>query len=575
MLTLHHQDKMRCVAFWLLAIACLAAGAIHADVADVVLSNGVIYTHNAASSIVHAVAIKDGRFVYVGDDAGVVPYIGPATMVTNLAGHMAMPGFIDSHLHPTMSVAIGGGAVVTGENVQAYLQCIKQYYAANPGLKLLMGMGWDDPAVPPSGPTSKELDTVVSNIPAVIYSEDGHSMWLNTLAMQTSGLAKLKHDPPGGRIEREPRTRTPRGTIREWGAEYLVMQIFDKMTAEQYLEPLKERFAWMNAVGITTVHDAALMPGPSLAALDMLAQRGQLTMRVRGALFVLPFAKAKDVDATIAALVQEKNKHTNELFKVQAVKFLMDGVIEGRTALLQAPYLTDKPKQKGLQMWRQQLLKKLVHAAHKAGFQTHFHAIGDRATRLALDALQFSARHGGGDHRDLITHLELVRPVDIPRFAALKVIAVPQPQWFYIDSLYYPVVQQLIGIERAAHQYPMRSFLDAGVMLASASDFPASVDPSPLLSIQGGILRWLPDSGDNPPLWPEECVGLDDILASFTVNGAYANFLENETGSIEVGKAADLVVLSDNLHTIDPKKIYDTKVLMTFLCGKLVYALAP
>lgn len=561
-----------------LASVCAMAAQLAWAAADLVFTNGIIHTHDAATSVVSAVAIQNGRFVYVGNDAGAAAQIGPTTTVEDLQQRMALPGLIDSHMHPTMTVIMKSGVVVTGETVQAYLQCIQQYYAANTGLTFVAGMGWMNVVVPSNGPTSKELDSVVSNIPAAIISGDGHSMWLNTLALQQSGIAAMKKDPPGGRIMRDRKTKKATGTIREWGAMLLVFQMLGQPPMEALLEPLKQQFAWFNSLGITTLHDAGLMydmmNGVTIAALEELARRGELTVRVRGAAYLTPYAKVKDTDAVMAKVMTEVNKHTNALFQMRTAKFLVDGVVEGRTALLEKPYLVDKPKQKGLRMWKPAVLKKATHAVHALGLQAHFHGIGDGATHAALDALQYSAKHGGGNHRDLITHLELVRPSDIPRFASLNVIAVPQPVWGIQDDL-YPLEVSYLGQYRADHQYPLRSFLNAGVLLASASDFPAAAgampDPNPMLGMQVAVARWLPDFSNSPPYWVEEAISLTDVLYSYTINGAYANFLEGETGSIVVGKAADFVVLDGNLYTRDPRTICDVKVVKTLLCGKTVF----
>lgn len=560
---------LRTAAFALNALVLLAA-ANAAGQADLVLYNGTIHTEDDARSIVQAVAIKDGRFIYAGSDSGAAPYLTGAGRTIDLQGRMALPGFIETHAHPTMSLLIQSGVLVRGKNVEAYVQKIRAYRASHRKLPYVVGMGWDNCNAPLTGLTSKELDEAVRGVPAYIFSSDGHSVWLNTRAMRQLGFSRMKTDPQGGRLERDPKTRRPLGTIREWGAEHRVFEALTPPNAEQLKAGLKRLLANFNATGITTVHDAALMPGPVMEALEELAQRGELTMRVRGALYALP-VEAENVDPQIAAFVIERGKHTNELFKIDAVKVLVDGVIEGRTAWLKSPYLRGKPQQSGLPMWKQEALNRLVHAAHQAGFQVHFHAIGDKATSAALDALAYSAERGGGSHRDLITHLQLVDPEDIKRFAALNVIAAPQPQWAVKDDYFGTLEVPFLGHARARHQYPIKSFVDAGVLMASSSDYPASVDPSPLLGIQGGVARWLPSPGQTPrPFWVEQRVNLQVMLDSFTRNGAFANFLEHETGTIEVGKAADLVVLNEDLTTIRPEEIYRAKAVLTLLRGVIV-----
>lgn len=548
--------------------------------AEVVMRHGAIHTQDRHHRIVSAVAIRDGKFVYAGNDRGLSAYIGPTTQTVDLQGRMALPGFIDSHIHPSLSTVLFQGLLLEGESHQGYLEQIRTHVQRNPGLNVLVGMGWKNPFEPLSGPTSGDLDAIVSHIPAAFFSEDGHSMWLNTLAMQRAGLADLEQDPPGSRIERDPGTRQPLGTIREWGAEYRVIKtLLPKPDPGELLVKLKTLFSWLNSKGITTVQDAACQygeDGVATDAMEQLAQRGELTVRVRCALYGVPFNDPKQIDAYVEGLLKERRQHQTELLQANSVKFLVDGVVEGRTALLERPYKGESPPQRGLQLWDQEVLNQLVLAIHRAGFQAHFHVIGDRATHLALDALEYSAkRGGGGNHRDILTHLQLVRPKDFRRFAKLDAIAVPVPQWALRDN-YFPFEIEYLGRQRAERLYPLRSFIKAGVRMASSSDFPASVDPDPLRSIQAGMMRWLPELPKRVPSWPAERIkDIEVLLDSFTRDGAYANFLENTAGSIEVGKSADLVVLDADLTKIRPRKIVDTRVLMTLFQGKVVWQANP
>ena len=250
----------------------------------------------------------------------------------------------------------------------------------------------------------------------------------------------------------------------------------------------------------------------------------------------------------------------------------MDGVIEGSTAYLLAPY-EHMPGFRGTSLWDTEVLKESFKAFDKENFQIHVHAIGDAATRITLDA--FECVRDANDDRDSrhqITHLQLVDPEDIPRFAALDVIGIPQPIWHLKGEYYAKLSLPYLGRERSDRQYPMKSFIDAGVKMASASDFPVTIPCPPLLGIMIGTTRCEPGIiGSDEVLWPEECMSLDEMIASFTINGAYANFLENDTGSLEVGKAADLVVLDRNLFEIPASEINNAKVLLTLFEGKEVY----
>ena len=261
-------------------------------------------------------------------------------------------------------------------------------------------------------------------------------------------------------------------------------------------------------------------------------------------------------------LVEEKKKEMKAVF---------DRMDTDEKLYLLEPY-KHKPEFLGEPIWGPEALNSLCNALDKEKIQIHVHQIGDAAARITLDALEYALEmNGKRDSRHLITHLQLVTPEDILRFKRLGVIGVPQPFWFKIDEYYWNLALPYLGKERADVQYPMQSFIDAGVTMASASDFPVTIPFDPVIAIQLGITRSEIGKATEEILWPEERASLEDMIASFTTNGAYANFLENETGSIEVGKQADLVVLDQNLFEIPPTEIASTKVLLTLVDGKQVF----
>jgi predicted amidohydrolase YtcJ len=270
--------------------------------------------------------------------------------------------------------------------------------------------------------------------------------------------------------------------------------------------------------------------------------------------------------------VKEFAEQKQPLFQITGVKVFVDGVVEGGTAYLLKPY-AHKPDFRGEPLWEQEKLNALCRAADREKLQIHIHAIGDAAIRMTLDALAYAREHNGSrDSRHLITHLHVVDYTDIPRFAELGIIGVPQPFWHAKGGYFWELEAKYLGRERAEKEYPMKSFLDAGVTLASASDYPVQVPSPPLLAIQLGVTRCIPGETDpNEILGPQERMTLADMIASFTINGAYANLIENETGSIEVGKKADLVVLDQNLFDIPAEEIGNVKVMMTMFEGKAVY----
>jgi len=265
----------------------------------------------------------------------------------------------------------------------------------------------------------------------------------------------------------------------------------------------------------------------------------------------------------------EKNSHP--YFQIHSAKIFVDGVIEGGTAYLLEPY-THQPDFRGEPIWEPELLSEICSALDEKKIQIHLHVIGDAATRITLDALEKALeKNGKWDSRHSITHLHLVDPEDIPRFEDLNVVGLPQPFWFKVDDYYDELALPYLGKDRADRQYPMQSFIDSGVIMASGSDFPVTIPFDPLIAIQTGVTRKSIQKSENRVLWPEERSSLDDLVRSFTYNGAYANFLEKEVGSLEAGKKADLIVLDQNIFDIPIEKIAEVEVLLTMVEGDIVY----
>jgi predicted amidohydrolase YtcJ len=306
----------------------------------------------------------------------------------------------------------------------------------------------------------------------------------------------------------------------------------------------------------------------NIKAYEELLDSGEMTLRVRGTILTDPTKGDSQVPALVSACAGQKHP----LFRVTGAKVFIDGVVEGGTAYLREPY-AHKSNFCGEPLWGQDALNALFKAADREKLQIHVHAIGDAAIAMTLDAFGYARKHNGSrDSRHLITHLQVVDHADIPRFAELGIVGVPQPFWHVKGEYFREIEVKYLGLERAEKEYPMKSFVDAGVTLAAASDYPVQVPSPPLVGIQLGITRCIPRETDpGEILGPQERMTLEDMLAAFTINGAYANFIENETGSIEVGKKADMVVLDRNLFESPVSEIADTNVLMTLFEGKMVY----
>jgi len=548
--------------------------------ADVVFKNGVVYTVDPQRSVAEAVAVKGKDIIYAGTTSGAAEFVGPQTEVIDLTGKMVLPGFIDSHAHASQSIDEDDSVIMYHlETAEEYVAAVKNFSEKHPHLSVIYGNGWNNEAFPPEGPLKEELDAVVSDRPVSLSSNDAHSIWVNSKAMQMAGIDKDTLCPAGGMIEINPTTGEPSGTIRETACD-LVQNVLPPYTADQIKKGIRDFMREAARVGITTVHDPLLiLPDAdgqlggygagrnNIEAFQDLATENELTCRVRGAILTDPTKGDSQVPALVAACSAQKHP----LFQISGAKVFVDGVVEGGTAYLHEPY-AHKPDFRGEPLWQQDQLDALCRAADHENLQIHIHAIGDAAIRMSLDALAFARqRNGQRDTRHLITHLHVVDYADISRFAELGVVGVPQPFWHVKGEYYWGLEAKYLGLERAEKEYPMKSFQDAGVTLASASDYPVQVPSPPLVGIMLGVLRCIP--GDTDPheiLGPDERMTLADMITSFTINGAYANFMENETGSIEVGKRADLVVLERNLFDIPTEEIGDVNVLMTMFEGQAV-----
>jgi len=556
---------IRVTALLIIATTIIIKNA-NAQIADTVLTNGQFYTMNSVNPWAEAVAFVNGTIIYTGDMSGVSEHIDAETEVINLEGKFAMPSFVESHLHPlSTSYAFNFTAVLYDLFThEAYIQEITTFAEAHPQMEGILGNGFSTSLYGPLGPGKESLDAIDSERPIGIVSDDIHAMWANSKALEMAGITASTPNPPGGVIVKDPDTGEPTGLLQEMPAMSLVWNILPAPTKEDYRTSLLWGQNLLNRAGITTAHDAWMEFEPNFyEAYNELSNEGLLTVRFRGSWYIDPNAEFGYIDE-INFAINLLQSFTHPHFQVNSFKFLADGTIEEATALLTEPY-SDQPGYYGIKNWADSDMANAFTAVDNAGYQIHVHVIGDSAAALTLDAIE---QLDTSQNRHSIAHLQLINPEDVSRMGQLNISALMTPYWMVKNEAYWDVYLPALGSERADNTYPLRSMYDAGINVTVASDWPTTT-PKPILAIYNGMTRSDLGGEQLPP--SSQTVSLEQMLNASTITGAYANVLEDEIGTIEVGKKADIVVLSGNLLEIETDEIPGVEVLMTFFEGNLVY----
>lgn len=562
------------LALLLVLAGCLpfaGGGEARRPPADLVFRGGAVYTLMPARPWARAVAVRGTRIVYVGDEAGLAPHLGPRTRVVDLAGRMLLPGFEDAHIHPDGGMEMEGLLLHDCEDAEEVYETIGAWAEAHPEVPWIEGDGWSPVHFRGTGtPDLAVLDELVPDRPALIYACDGHTAIANAEALALAGIDGDTPDPPHGRIGRNPATGEPDGVLYEYAID-LVERFVPQPPIDARVAGYRETLARLRADGITAMVDAGAKP-ESVEAFAELARRGELTVRTVLSLIHEPNG---DDERQVEAFVARRAAHAAGNPRATSVKLMLDGIIEQHTGALLDPYL-DRPGERGEVFIEPERLARLVTRLDALGFQVHVHAIGDRAIRVALDAFEVArARNGARDARHHLAHVQLVHPDDLPRFAALGVAANMTPVWAVGDEMNLGLVTPWLGPARAEHAYPHRSLLAAGARLVFGSDWPVSTH-SPIEGIEAAVTRRNPggldEEGEPDEAWlPAECLSLEEAIAAYTRDGAWLSFEEGERGSIEVGRLADLVVLGRNLFETPPLEIHEVPVEMTVFDGRIVF----
>ena len=535
--------------------------------ADLILTGGRVRTMDDANRIVEAAAISGERVAAVGTAAEIDRWRGPKTRVVELRGRSATPGFQDAHCHPVFAgIDLMRCALHAFYREDEYLTAIQAYATAHPDEPWILGGGWSMGSFEGGYPHRELLDRVTDTRPAFFDNRDGHDAWVNTAALALAGIDRDTPDPVDGRIERDA-DGVPSGALHE-GAMKLVTRLLPEVTDAQNERALLIAQEYLHKLGITAWQDAIVGPREELA-YRALAGRGELSARVVGALWWKREEGLEQIDER----VERRARGPGGRVSPTAVKLMLDGIVENGSARLTAPYLgpdgapTDST---GLDFIEPERLKAAVTRLDALGFQCHFHAIGDGASRLALDACEAAlAANGRTDGRHHISHIQVVHPDDVPRFGALGVIPNAQPLWACSSEQMVKLNNSVLGPERTTWQYPFKSLLRTGARMAMGSDWAVST-PNALEEMDVAIRRIDPHGFDTTPFIPDEALTLDEALAAFTRGSAHVNHLD-DTGVLATGMLADVAVLDRDIDDLGDANLSDAKVVATAVGGTFVF----
>jgi predicted amidohydrolase YtcJ len=534
--------------------------------ADLLITNARVYTVNTKQPWAEAIAIRGDKIIAVGTRNELQKLQGSATKVVDAGGRLVLPGFTDCHVH-FMSGSLGLTHVdLNGANTVEQIQKrVKEYAASHPNEAWIQGMGWQYPVFGPTAlPNKKLLDDVVADRPVYMVAYDGHSSWANSKALAMAGIDKNTPDPPNGKIVRDA-NGDPTGALKEAAGD-LVEKLLPKPTREERMEALRKGFHEANRFGVVRVHSA----GGDFEYLDLydeLRKKGELTVRQYIAYFLDPPELKPD---QIEKIEQARKQYHDEWISGGVVKTMLDGVIEAHTAAVLGTY-ADDTSLTGKLFWDPAKYKQAISELDKRGLQIFTHAIGDLAVRTAFDAYENAQNQNHNtDDRPRIEHIETITAQDIPRFGKLGVIASFQPLHTDPNEDTLKVWAVAAGPDRVSRAWPWKSVEDTGGRLAFGSDWPV-VTISPWPGVQNALTRQTAE-GEPAGGWvPKERISLDDTIKAYTLGAAYAGRREKTEGSIEPGKLADMIILSQDLFKIEPSDIVKTEVLTTIVGGKVVY----
>jgi len=535
--------------------------------ADLVLLEGRIWTGGSADSFAEALAITGEKIALVGRNEEVKKLVGPATRVIHLNRRLVLPGFNDSHIH-FLSGSLGLSRVdLTGaRTIPEMLARVSAFARRNPNAAWITGRGWEYTYFPGSLPTKSFLDGIISDRPVFLSAYDGHSGWANSKALELAGIDRNTKFEGFGEIVRSE-SGEPTGALKE-GAQRLVTRHIPEPTRDEKLAALREGLTLAASLGITSIQNASGSPD-ELSLYDELYRRGELTIRLSMAFSV----GERTTDEAVSSFAELKKRYEgHRQLRASSVKFVLDGVIESHTAAMIERY-SDLPPDSttpfGELSQTAEGFQRMVARLDRLGFQILTHAIGDRAVRETLRAYELtsSAERFGPRHR--IEHIETLSPDDVNRFLRLGIIASMQP--IHADPGTIEVWSRAVGPQRLPMAFPWSTLRRSGATLAFGSDWPACISLDPLRGIHNAVNRRTTDGRPSGGWIPAQRVSLYETLRAYTESAAWASFEEKIKGRLAPGMLADLVVLSQDLFRLDPRRIHETQVLLTVFNGRPVY----
>jgi len=559
------MNRRNCLLSLLVLVFCIVLPgqnrAQSSPAADLIITNAKIWTVDRSLPVAQAVAVLGDRIVAVGSNADVDAWRAPQTHVIDAGGKLLLPGFNDAHVH-----FVSGGRQLDSIQLndatssQEFARRIGERAKVTPKGEWIVGGNWDETKWSPSNMPTKELiDALTPDTPVFVSRYDGHMGLANSLALRLAGITAKTPDPPGGAIVRDAQGN-PTGALKDAATDY-IEKVIPELSHEQRVKAVKRALAYAASVGVTSVQHM----DPSYADIAVYAellQRGELTTRI----YAAPLITQVEDQVKIGI----RHAFGGPYLRIGAVKAYADGSLGSGTAYFYEPFL-NQGNNRGLlsdEMHPISLMRDRYMTADAAGLQICTHAIGDEGISTILDLYTDVVKaHGEADRRFRIEHAQHMAAKDFDRFAQLHVIASVQPYHAIDDGRF---AESHIGHDRASRTYAFRTFLDHGVRLAFGTDWEvAPLDP--LLTVYAAVTRATLD-GKNPHGWfPEQKLSVAETIEAYTMGSAYAEFQENEKGSITPGKLADMVLLGDDIFSIDPVRIRDTNVLKTFVGGKLVY----